>query len=63
MIIEQLDNDYKFIRIFGDDGSCRVLKPSYDVSNESEEVKQLAEAWTEEIKLAWQEKINSLKSE
>ena len=63
MIIEQLDNDYKFIRILGDDGSCRILKPSYDVSDESEEVKQLAEAWTEEIKSSWQEKINSLKSE
>ena len=57
MIIKQLDNEYKFIQILEDDGSCRVLKPTYDVGNESDEIKLLADNWTDEIKSAYADSI------
>jgi|SaaInlStandDraft_4_1057021.scaffolds.fasta_scaffold200994_1 hypothetical protein len=60
MLINQLDNEYKFIQIIGNDGSCRVLKPSYDVSNESDEVKKLAKKWTKKIKDSWLIKLKEL---
>ena len=62
MIVEQLDNEYKFIQIIEDDGSCRVLKPSCDVSNESDEIKSFAENWSDEIKDSWLIELEELQN-
>jgi hypothetical protein len=62
MIVEQLDNEYKFIQIIEDDGSCRVLKPSCDVNNESDEVKKLAKKWTKKIKDSWLIELEELQN-
>ena len=40
----------------------RVLQPSADVSDESDEIKGMASAlWTDEVKAAWAEHLESIK--
>jgi len=63
MINLKVIGEYKVIHIAEDTAEGRhrrVLCPNQDVSNESEDIKDLVdEYWTDELKTAWQNKLDA----